>query len=107
MILQIPPFFISVMYYGKEYKLYVTHEVLESIELFIINAKNKVIVIHSDRPLLRQNGNNKKQISWKVSNGKVGYEVFYNAVVAELARAVKSIENPPMNWTDHPKNKPY
>lgn len=101
------PFFISVLYYSKEYKLYVTHEVLESIELFIVNAKNKTIVIHSDRPLLRKETNNKKQISWKVSNGKVGYEVFYNAVIAEIARAIRAVEKPPFNWDEHPKNKPY
>src|SRR5689334_3170546 len=107
MVLQIVPFYIDIYFADKNYKLYVTHEVYESIELFICAAKNKTITMQSNRPLLRKNTLNKKKIKWTCINGMVGYQTFIERIIQALESKIKSIEKPPFNWDEHPKNKPY
>lgn len=107
MNLLIPPFYLDVMFDGKRYKLYVTHEVFDSIEVFHVAAKNKTLIIQSNRPLLRKTSLNRKRIKWTCVDGKVGYQTFIERLIQELESKIKSIEKPKFDWKDHPKNNPY
>jgi hypothetical protein len=107
MDLHIVPFYIEIYFADKRYKLYVTHEVFESIEVFTCAAKNKTITVQSNRPLLRKNSLNKKKIKWSIINGQVGYQTFLEQIIQALESKIRSIERPPFDNKNHPKNNPY
>ncbi|QEC68746.1 hypothetical protein FRZ67_16065 [Panacibacter ginsenosidivorans] len=112
MDLKIVPFSITIQVALRGYRMKVEQcHLSNQIERFTISAGSKYIIFESDRPASRLQGLKKRKPQWKLRETSEGLNTWNQSALDAIKDAlwshIKSIEQPPFNWDEHPKNKPY
>ena len=111
--LKIEPFKIDIIFKEKRYLLQVTQSRLsDQIEEFTASLNNKSIIITTNRPWIKLKEPRKKVV-WKIIKPelKVMIDTGTTKLIEEVLMSIKShvakIEQPPFDWSTHPKNNPH
>jgi hypothetical protein len=107
MDLVIQPFTLKITFDFKTYSFQVSQTYLSAVkEIFTLTYGDRTWQLQSNRPLLRGKHLNRKRIEWKAIDGTVKHQSTLEKMKAELESYIKKIENPPVTWDNHPKNRP-
>lgn len=86
-------FYISVRWEMKYVRLKVERVYLSNqIERFNVIARNRTIVIQSNRPLLRANGMKHRKPDWKLVEGEIFNMSFLVSLINTIYRHIKREE---------------
>jgi hypothetical protein len=104
MNLKIAPFKIEFLYYGKVYHAKVEQTFLSDLnERFTVTGGKKSIAILSDRPGIR-NSNGKKKIKMQALDVSADHKQVIEIIIQKIQDCIYSLEHPPFDWSQHPKN---
>ena len=103
--LKIQPFKIVIKFATKPYSLKVEQTYLSANkEVFKIIDGEVSFQVTSNRPLAKANPNSRKKPVYKAVDARIEQLSFFEEVISAIQEHIRSIEHPPFDWSEHPKN---